>query len=208
MQYYNDYFDDAGEENEARVIEELGSPEKVAGELKAGLGRDTAAQGEFAETGYSDPRFEDRKVPEKYRYQEEAKQEKEEKGPWTNKTLKLVLLILVILIGAPIVLPIACGILATAFGLIIAAFAVVLSLVAAAGAVAIAGAAVFVRGCFLVVTNLAAALVTMGVGLILVVLGVIAAVALVRLCMIVLPGLCRFVANLAQRLLRRRKAVV
>lgn len=30
MIYYSDYFDDAGVENEARVIEELGSPQKVA----------------------------------------------------------------------------------------------------------------------------------------------------------------------------------
>ena len=30
MQYYNDYFDDAGEENEQQVIEELGEPATVA----------------------------------------------------------------------------------------------------------------------------------------------------------------------------------
>ena len=30
MQYYNDYFDDAGSENEEKVIEELGSPAKLA----------------------------------------------------------------------------------------------------------------------------------------------------------------------------------
>ena len=30
MQYYNDYFDDAGEENEEQVISELGNPAKVA----------------------------------------------------------------------------------------------------------------------------------------------------------------------------------
>ena len=30
LQYYNDYFDDAGIENESRVLEELGSPEQVA----------------------------------------------------------------------------------------------------------------------------------------------------------------------------------
>lgn len=30
LQYYNDYFDDAGAENEAQIIEELGNPEQVA----------------------------------------------------------------------------------------------------------------------------------------------------------------------------------
>ncbi|HKM04016.1 MAG TPA: DUF1700 domain-containing protein [Lachnospiraceae bacterium] len=34
IQYYSDYFDDAGVENEAYVINELGSPEKVAATIK------------------------------------------------------------------------------------------------------------------------------------------------------------------------------
>ncbi len=35
--YYNDYFDEAGKENEARVIQELGSPGRVAAMMKADL---------------------------------------------------------------------------------------------------------------------------------------------------------------------------
>lgn len=34
MKYYNDYFDEAGEENEEKVAAELDSPEKVAGQSK------------------------------------------------------------------------------------------------------------------------------------------------------------------------------
>ena len=30
MKYYNDYFDEAGEENEEQVIREFGAPEEVA----------------------------------------------------------------------------------------------------------------------------------------------------------------------------------
>ena len=63
MQYYNDYFDDAGEENEEKVIEELGSPEQVAAEMKVGLGRRTEESGEFRETGYANPQFERKEVP-------------------------------------------------------------------------------------------------------------------------------------------------
>ena len=39
LKYYNDYFDDAGSENEQNVIEELESPEKVAMKIKSGPGR-------------------------------------------------------------------------------------------------------------------------------------------------------------------------
>jgi uncharacterized membrane protein len=45
--YYNEYFDEAGPENEARVIAELGSPVRVAAQIKAdaavkGMGKEEA----------------------------------------------------------------------------------------------------------------------------------------------------------------------
>ena len=46
MKYYNDYFDDAGEENEHQVVEELESPAKVAATIKADLGSTSKEQGE------------------------------------------------------------------------------------------------------------------------------------------------------------------
>lgn len=42
IQYYEDYFADAGAENEAKVMEELGSPEKVAANIRADLGMEGA----------------------------------------------------------------------------------------------------------------------------------------------------------------------
>lgn len=38
LQYYRDYIEDAGIENEAAVLQELGSPEKLANDIKQGLG--------------------------------------------------------------------------------------------------------------------------------------------------------------------------
>lgn len=52
LQFYNDYFDDAGAENEQDVIKALGSPAKVAATIKADLTGN--ATGEFTETGYQD----------------------------------------------------------------------------------------------------------------------------------------------------------
>lgn len=51
IQYYNDYFDDAGEGNEAGVIAALGSPEELARSIKAGL-TDGGNSGEFTESGF------------------------------------------------------------------------------------------------------------------------------------------------------------
>ena len=52
IQYYNDYFDDAGAENEQSVIASLGSPETLARTIKAGLA-DGGNTGEFTEKGFS-----------------------------------------------------------------------------------------------------------------------------------------------------------
>ena len=52
IQYYNDYFDDAGVENESGVIASLGTPEELARTIKAGL-NDGGNVGEFTESGFS-----------------------------------------------------------------------------------------------------------------------------------------------------------
>lgn len=53
LQYYNDYFNDAGRENEQEVIKALGSPEQVAKIVRDGLS-ENGNQGEFTENGFTD----------------------------------------------------------------------------------------------------------------------------------------------------------
>lgn len=55
MQYYNDYFDDAGEENEEQVISELGNPAKVAATIKADLGSQAGDYAEYSEMDIPTP---------------------------------------------------------------------------------------------------------------------------------------------------------
>lgn len=55
LQYYNDYFNDAGRENEQEVMEALGSPEQVAQIVKEGLNESTGT-GEFTENGFQSSR--------------------------------------------------------------------------------------------------------------------------------------------------------
>ena len=52
IQYYNDYFDDAGAENEQSVIASLGTPQQLARTIKAGLSGSEMV-GEFTEKGFS-----------------------------------------------------------------------------------------------------------------------------------------------------------
>ena len=206
MKYYNDYFDEAGEENEAEIIRELGSPAKVAAEIKAGLNGKDQEEGEFSETGYTDPRFSQKDSP--------ARQEPETYGsgnrrepPRSNRTLKIILIILIILFGLPIILPVALVVLCVIAGLAIAAFAVVFACVVAAFAIAVIGVVMFFAGIVALVPDLPAGLALIGSGLLLGVVGVILTVVMVRICMIVLPGMFRFFVELCRRPFHRKKAV-
>lgn len=81
LAYYQDYFEDAGESEEANVIATLGSPEKVAAMIKDGLNGSDDEAGEYTESGYQDDRFrENNKVPEPrggYQKEEQDTQSKE-----------------------------------------------------------------------------------------------------------------------------------
>lgn len=52
IQYYNDYLNDAGVENEEEVLAAFGSPEELAGSIREGLREENADAGEFSETGF------------------------------------------------------------------------------------------------------------------------------------------------------------
>jgi uncharacterized membrane protein len=57
LKYYNGYFEDAGEDQEDKIIEELGSPKQVADMIKADLvssAAEYAQKGIFTENGYQE----------------------------------------------------------------------------------------------------------------------------------------------------------
>lgn len=57
LQYYNDYFDEAGPDREPEIIKELGSPEQLASIIRSNLNGELRDGGEFTDTGYKDQRF-------------------------------------------------------------------------------------------------------------------------------------------------------
>ena len=53
LQYYNDYLDDAGVENEEEVLEALGTPELLADSIRGGMHEESFFKGEFTENGFT-----------------------------------------------------------------------------------------------------------------------------------------------------------
>lgn len=171
LKYYNDYFDDAGAENEKNVIDELESPEKVAAKIKA-----------------------DREDPEDEKAGMPMEQENK---PWTNKWLKMILIVAIILIGGPVIVPVAISFLAVIAGILIAAFAFFVAIVIVAIVLTAAGiGSMFV--------NIGVGLALFGAGMILIAVGAIGTVAGIRLCSIVFPGMIRGIVWILRKPFHRK----
>lgn len=113
LQYYRDYFDEAGPENEEQVIREFGSPERIAAIVRSDISGHLEDGGEFTESGYQDERFKDPnyQVAKHYDLPEAGPEPVRHKGeeqarrggtPRTNRTLKIVLMVILVLIAAPV----------------------------------------------------------------------------------------------------------
>lgn len=190
VQYYADYFADAGAENEDAVIRELGSPEKVAESIKA----------DYYGTQFHAEDFEHKDYMEKYGSGPERREEsswkgnRESGGPRTDNRLKVVLLILI----AVVLWPVTLGIGAAVIGVAAAAVSVCAALVVAAVCIMFAGVIVIVVGLALIAIP-PSAFIVMGIGILLFVFGLIATAGTVKLCIVVYPAMLRGFVNLCRR---------
>lgn len=206
MQYYRDYFDDAGPENEAQIIEELGSPERVAYTIKADLGE---ADGQFTERGYEDDRFADRqevghRVSQEKQHDSQSR-ELQKAAKKSANGWKIACIILLCILLFPILFPLSIAVLAVIAAVVITIVAVAVAIGAAALGLLVAGVAVVVVGIGKALLMPAAGLALAGTGLLLLAVGILATVAIVWCCVKFLPWLIRGVVKLIQYPFRRRK---
>lgn len=195
LQYYNDYLDDAGIENEEEVLMSLGSPEQVAAIIKNGMRAESSVQGEFNENGFESG-FE--RPRDNVATRERSKDQKEDGNDKMlpkkagNRRTGIILLIVLLL---AITFPAWAGILCTLFGILIAVLAVLAALILVA---AILGIVFVVTGIALLFTAFATllvkplgALALAGVGLVLIGLGILFCVLLSLFLGKIVPELFR-----------------
>lgn len=169
LSYYEEYFEDAGPENEEEVISSLGSPEKVAATIKAGLGESAVEDGEFSETGYTNSYYD---------VKDEVATINKRKGLGGLGTGGWVIILILCLFALPVLGPLLLGVLGTIFGLLVAVVAVIfavfvtgVALVASAIALVVAGFATLFSTPIVGVALLGAALVVAGIGILAAILG-------------------------------------
>lgn len=195
MEYYRDYFSDAGPENEEQVIAELGSPDKVAASIKEGL----HAGREDGGTVGQPPQM--RGAANSYSQANQGRTRTDSRSKW-----------ILIIIVAILTFPVWIGVVGALFGLLVAVIAILLCLVAAAALLAVAG---LIAGVICVIVGivrfftggLIAGLMTVSVGLLLFAMGCLCMAALAFLFGQVMPWLLRSISNLLHNGFRRRKRV-
>ncbi|MCL2864184.1 MAG: DUF1700 domain-containing protein [Lachnospiraceae bacterium] len=195
LAYYENYFEDAGSENEAAVIQELGSPQKVAEIIRADFGEEIGGEkdtaGEFGERGFTDARFENYSTPA-------VKEE-----TWGSSS-KVILLIVLGIFAFPFI----AGLFGTLVGLVASLVGVLAALVVAAGSIAVAGIGLVIGGFASLAYSFPVALMLLGSGLILLVIGTILTIGAVKLCVLIcitlFPAMFRWIRNLFSRIFQRK----
>lgn len=177
LAYHREYFQDAGPEQEAKVIQELGDPDLLARRLLSEYGEQPPA---------SPP------PPPPSQPQPEASKKKRPSG---------VLVAILAVLAAPIALPLAAALGAVAIALAVAALSVALALMAVIVGVLVTGIALVALGVSALALYPPAALVVLGAGLVCCGLGLFGVMPVVRLIQAMFRGL----ANLFRKAFSRRK---
>jgi len=209
LSYYRSYFEDAGIENEERILKELESPQKVAATIKADLGmEDNSKTGEYTEHGFEDCRFDDSQKAELQ--EKEPEQQKESRSTYDgNQTLKIILIIAIAIVTSPVWLGLAGGILGGIGGILGGIFGLAVALVCIAGSFYICGGVLFGIGIGQMATgSLAAGFALTGAGLLVLAAAVLATVFCVWICGKLVPWICNVIGRLWRRIFSRKERAV
>ncbi len=195
LQYYNDYFDDAGVENEQSVIEALGTPAKVAENIK----RDLYGSG-YGDAAYQRPPVQDKAIVE-YR-QTPVEQPAQEKKLSTGI---IVLIVVLCILASPFILGIGSGLLGTLVGILAAWFALILGFGAAAVVLLMTLVALVIVGIICMTISPLAGVAVLGAGFLCGGVGILFMMLTIAMAGIVTPAVCRGIAKLCRKLFGKKK---
>lgn len=209
LQYYNDYFDDAGEENEKEVIDALGNPAKVAENIKRDL---YGAEAASTSTIKNPP----------VKYQDASNQDNNASKPkaegtfWRRMGAKFdslpiwgqVLIIIAGILLAPVIIGIVSTIIGAIFGLITGWFSMILGFAITAIVLIVVLFILVGTGIALIAEAPMGALAVAGVGLFCGGLGILFLMLTVAMLGIATPAIFKGIAKLWRKLFGKKEANV
>lgn len=205
LQYYNDYFDDAGADNEQSVIEALGNPARVAENIRRDLLESGYGENFVQKKAQASDRelIEYEKTPSQQKFQEPAKDTDKPAVSDGKKldTWVVVLIVLLIVFGSPV----CAGVIGVLVGVLASYFAVILSFGVATLALFIAMIGLIVVGIMAVSVDPLSGMALMGGGLLCGCLGILFLMLTVALAGIVTPAIFKGISCLFRKLFRKNK---
>ncbi len=195
LQYYNEYFNDAGEENEQDVIEALGNPAKVAENIKRDL----------YGSGYGDNTYQ--RAPVNNRAVTEYKPTEEMQGKENKLSTGMIVLIVVLCVFAsPIILGLASAVFGTLATIIAAWFSVIFGFGVAALILLIIMLVLLAVGIMCIPSSPFAGVAVLGGGFICGSLGILFMMLTVAMAGIATPAIFRGIVSLCRKLSGKKKA--
>ena len=211
LRYYEDYFNDAGASEETRIIEELGTPQKVAKLIKGNLFNKAASEaGEYTERGYHNPYEEyetnNTAVGKMQNTMDNANEFND--NPINKDRSKTLLIVALVLLTFPIWI----GLLGAVFGITVGILGALFGITVGFGAASIG---LFVGAVVLIVFGIGELFVTAPTGVVMIGAGLILiALALVFLLVTILvvgkliPFIIRGITTLFHKLYHKSRRVV
>lgn len=193
MEYYTDYFNDAGEEHFQEVVEELGSPEKLGSYIRTKFTCVPATQKQ------NEDKHEDKQHASNKSSFNSQTPEKQASG------LNILLVIVLLLLTFPVWGPILLSFLGIVFGLFISFIA--LGFAGIIGAIALLGAGISLCIASFVAffTEPLTSILSLGCGIFILGLGILAAVAGIWLCIKLVPRIIRLIVKVCQMPFNKNK---
>lgn len=201
LNYYEDYFDDAGVENEQEVIDSLGSPEKVAKTIKDGLNDSHGETGEFSETGFSGYGDSVKNEVGQREVQGRRKLFDRIRGLGTSG---MILVLILAIFALPILGPVLITIMSVLFAVLGTAAALLFTGAIVGVALVIAGVAVFAAAFPAFVVSPAAGILTLGLSLLLAGIGILLTILGIWLVWKLIPPIIRWIVRSLQRIFSKK----
>jgi len=219
LAYYNDYFDEAGVENEQRVMQELGSPEAVAQNILA----DYRQQNGGNYSDYGSPKEGQNKeaygqygagaTQQSYGYQEQnvyntyQQAQSTQKQPEKKKlsTGMVVLIVVIAILTFPIWIGVVAGLFGAIVGVLGALFGVVVAIGGSAIGVLVGSIACIVAGVFATVAIPVEGFAMIAVGALLFAVGVLLLLLFVLIAFEWLPLLIKSIIKAVKGLKHRKE---
>ena len=209
LTYYREYIEDAGLENEEAILEEIGTPEEVASEIKSGIFNKNSQDIDYASNKVKN-------CPETYSSTSQNNQQENasysgnqyQQSNTPQKSSNTVLIILAV-IAAILLSPAWLGLLGTVFGAVIGFFATIAALIFGFGLAGViclfVGVILFIWGFPTILHNPLAGVALLGAGLIVAALGILFLLLTGWFCGVVIPWAVRGISNIIHKCTHHNK---